>query len=68
MFSLKDSIRRAITVTIASALATTIFVGCANTTSEPIDSSISTTAISTELNPGINENPGEVTKSTCSTG
>ena len=55
MFSLKDSIRRAITVTIASALATAVFVGCTNST-ESINSQELTSAVIDELTPGITEN------------
>lgn len=59
MFSLKNSIRRAVTLTIASALATTVFVGC--TKQEPVDSNTSTTisstttAITNDLTPGITD-------------
>lgn len=54
MFSLKDSIRRAITVTIASALATAVLVGCSG--KEPINSQELTSAVIDQLTPGITEN------------
>ena len=50
MLSLKDNVRRTITLTIVSALATTIFVGCAK--QEPADiknSGASSSSITTEL-------------------
>lgn len=54
MFSLKDSIRRAITVTIASALATAVFVGCSG--KDPINSQELTSTVIDQLTPGIIDN------------
>lgn len=58
MFSIKDGIRRTISLTLAAALATTVFVGCSKQeTSDTSVTSSSTTSVTTisngELTPGI---------------
>lgn len=53
MLSLKDNVRRAITLTIVSALATTIFVGCAKQEPADINSGASSSSITTELTPSM---------------
>lgn len=60
MFSLKDGVRRAIAVTLASVLATTVFVGCSNqneSLAEPeVTTAVTTTAVVDEDVPdGINQ-------------
>lgn len=60
MFSIKDGIRRTISLTLAAVLATTVFVGCSN--QESSDTSNSTTSVTTsvtdELTPGIEDSTG----------
>lgn len=60
MFSIKDGIRRTISLTLAAVLATTVFVGCSN--QESGDTSNSTTSVTTsitdELTPGIEDSTG----------
>lgn len=62
MFSIKDGIRRTISLTLAAVLATTVFVGCSN--QESSDTSNSTTSVTTsatdELTPGIEDSTGIV--------
>lgn len=64
MFSIKDGIRRTISLTLAAALTTTVFVGCSKQeTSDTSDTSSSTTSVTTtttaisngELTPGIED-------------
>lgn len=66
MFSLKDSIRKTITLTLAATMATTVFVGCAKTKdTEDLNLPInSTTSITEDLAPGITENPAVIAKNT----
>lgn len=59
MFSLKDGVRRAIAVTLASVLATTVFVGCSNqneSLAEPeVTTAVTTTVVDEDVPDGINQ-------------